>query len=258
MEKIKLPERFVIPADRIPRPWSQGFYDCCVAASITKVLEVINYVKTGKYVMFSKGYVYGRHNRPTKTKGGMDYQYTLNSLLTKGTVPEEMCSIMDEMPDIMHKLEALPNIAELDREAEKTKIKSFTKVKGGAELHDNVKRILFEKQMPLVGNMVGKRHCTVICGWDGQYLLFHDHKGREATPDDLCRGRFNEVYYLEGDYEVKEFKDVKEDHWAKEYIDKVVKEGDMKGISEDEFNPDGYATRGQLAALICRLKYGME
>lgn len=255
-----LPEKFTIPKDRIPKPWSQGAYGCCVAASITKVLEVINYIKTGKYTMFSKGYTYGRHSRPDKTQGGMDYEHAMNSLLKLGTVPEEMFPYMNEIPDIIEDIVEHPNISIFDKEAEKTKINSFTKIKGDIYFYDNVKKFLYEHQMPLVGNMVGKRHCTVIVGWDGDKLLFVDHDGR----DDIMRGKFNEAYYLEGYFDKEEkdmskkFKDVAENHWAKKYIDKVVEEGDMNGISEDEFNPDGYVTRGQLAAVIGRVKYGME
>lgn len=250
-----LPEKFIISQDRIPRAWSQGLYNCCVAASTTKVLEVINYIKTGTYTMLSKGYTYGRHSRPDKTQGGMDYTYLMNSLLNCGTVPEEMFPTINEMPNIMDDVNNHPNIAELDKEAEKTKIESFTKIKGDIHFNDNVKKLLYEHQMPLVGNMVGKRHCTVIVGWDGDKLLYQDHDGSNR----LVKGKFNEAYYLEGGIDsMKTFKDVDTNRWSKKYIDKVVKEGDMLGVSEDEFNPTGYITREQAAALICRLKYGME
>lgn len=192
-----LPEKFIIPKERIPKAWTQGPYDCCVAASITKVLEVINYVKTGQYRLLSKKYTYGRHNNSAKKQGGMDYGYVIPKLLERGTVPEDMCPGMNEMPDVVTELEALPNIAELDKEAEKTKIEAFEKFPGNIYFYENVKRCLYEHQMPLVGNMVGKRHCTVIVGWDGDKLLYHDHNGK----DDLSKGKFNEAYYLDGGIE---------------------------------------------------------
>lgn len=192
-----LPEKYIIPEDRIPKVWSQGLYDCCVAASVTKVLEVINYVKTGTYTMFSKGYTYGRHSRPDKTQGGMDYEYAMNNLLKLGTIPEEMFPYMNEIPDIIEDVVEHPNISIFDKEAEKTKIESFTKIKGDIYFYENVKKLLYEKQMPLVGNMVGKRHCTVICGWDGDKLLYHDHNNDVR----LTKGKFNEAYYLDGGVE---------------------------------------------------------
>ena len=207
-----LPEKFTIPKDRIPKPWSQGAYGCCVAASITKVLEVINYVKTGTYIMFSKGYTYGRHNRPDKKQDGMDYGYAMESLLQRGTVPEEMFPLMNEMPDIINDVANHPDIKELDKEAEKTRIKSCVKIRGDIHFYDNVKKCLYEHQMPLVGNMVGKRHCTVIVGWDGDKLLYHDHNGR----DTLTRGKFNEAYYLDGGIEDDELPGADDEEGSKE------------------------------------------
>ena len=195
-----LPLKFILPDDRIPKPWSQGVYDCCVAASITKVLEVINNVKTGKYTMLSKGYVYGKHSRPDKREGGMDYAYAMENLKKYGTVPEDQFPNMNEIPDIIKDVNEHPDIAELDKEAEKTRIKDYLKIKGDIYFYDNVKKYLYEKRLPLVGNMVGKRHSAVIVGWDGGKLLYHDHNGKET----LYKGKFNEAYCLVGgDNEMK-------------------------------------------------------
>ena len=248
---MTLPKNYTIPTNRLPKPWSQGVYDCCVAASITKVLEVINFVKTGQYIMFSKGYVYGRHSRPDKTQGGMDYDYTIPRLLERGTVPESMCPIMDEIPCIREKLEKLPNISELDKEAEKTKIKGFVKIIGNARFDDNVKKCLYENNMPIVGNMVGKRHCAVIVGWDEKGLLYHDHTGR----DTLKHGDFNEAYYLDGGVNM-EFKDVKTSDWFYSYVKDVYDKGIMTGTSDDTFEPNRPVTRAELATVISRILKG--
>lgn len=257
---MTLPKKYTIPSDRIPKPWSQGAYDCCVAASITKVLEVINYLKTGTYTMLSKGYTYGRHSRPDKTQGGMDYNYTIPHLMLQGTVPEEMCPLMDELPDIMHRLDALPNIAEIDKEAEKTKIQGFAKIKGDIHFYENVKKCLYEKQMPLVGNMVGKRHCTVIVGWDGDNLLYQDHNGS----DRLIKGRFNEAYYLEGGIDMPDttdkmpFTDVKETDWFYPYVKKLYDKGLLKGVTATTVEPLKTMTRAEVFALLCRALFDME
>lgn len=249
-EKRTLPDKYIIPEDRIPRPWAQSLYDCCVAASITKVLEVINYVKTGKYTMLSKGYMYGRNNSPDKNKGGMFYEYTIPKLLERGTVPESMCSIMDEMPDIVRKLEALPNIKELDKEAEKYKIVGYTKIIGDSEFDNNIKQCLYEHQMPLVGEMVGKSHCAVIIGWDGDKFLYHDHRGT----NDIYRGRFNMAFYLDGGVEnMLKFNDVKENDWYYEYVMRVCRLGLMNGVSDNAFAPDKPLTRAEFATVIYRL-----
>ena len=244
----ELPEKFTIPEDRIPKPWSQGVYNCCVATSITKVLEVIEYVKTGKYTPLSKFYVYGRHNESYITDGGMNYDYALTRLLERGSVPEEMCPIKDEMPVIVERLAALPNINELDKEAEKTKIKSYKKFISKAGFMDEVKNLLFNNQMPLVGAMVGKRHSVVIVGWDGDKLLYHDHNGRST----LYKGRCNEAYYLEGDFEMAKFKDV-ENRWSEKDIEWAKDKGIVTGFEDGTFRPTEPVTREQICAIIKRM-----
>ena len=101
---MSYPNKYMIPEDRIPKPWRQGPYECCVAAAIAKILEVINYVKTGTYTMMSKGYVYAMHNPPEKSQGGSYTEYAVEKLLEYGSVPEEMFPEMDEPPYILHKL----------------------------------------------------------------------------------------------------------------------------------------------------------
>ena len=258
-DKIQLPERYIIPESRIPKPWSQGPYDCCVAASITKVLEVINYVKTGTYTMMSKGCTYAMHSRPDKTQGGMDYTYAMNSLMQYGTVPEEMFPIMDEIPDIIDKLENHPNKLALYDEARKTKVFPI-KIKGDIHFYDNVKKYLVDYNMPLVGNMVGKNHCTVIVGWDGDNLLYVDHRGT----DDIIKGKFNEAYYLDGGIGMDRlnrdipFNDVSEDRWSYKYIKKLYDGGVMYGVAANKFDPTKPMTREEFAAALCRALYKME
>lgn len=252
------PERYTIPEDRIPRQWSQGLYGCCVAAAITKVLEVINYVKSGTYTMMSKGYVYAKHNPPEKSEFGMYTDYAMDKLLEYGSVPEEMFPIMDEPPYILRKLNALPNVEELDEIAKKYKIKSYSYIKGDIYKTENIKKFLYEHNMPLVGvyKQPSNLHCVCIVGWDGDKFIVQGHDNGK-----LYKSKISYAWYLDGDMEGgvnMKFKDVKDDHWAKKYIDKISDEGVMKGISEDEFAPDTPVTRGQMAAVLCRALYGME
>lgn len=197
------PDKFTIPKDRIPHAFPQGAIGACVACSITKVLEVINYIKTGEYVEFSKGYVYGRHNAPWKKKEGMDYEHAFNSLLERGSVPADMCTLYDEMPDIREKVFALENFAELEKEAEKTKIKAWEKIVGNIYKFENIKKYLYEHQVPLIGHKSGKTpHYVVICGWDGEKLLYQDHDVTGKVRP-LSHKSITYAFYLDGGIEEK-------------------------------------------------------
>ncbi len=199
---MNLPEKFEIPNDRIPKPFAQGVYGDCVAITFTKILEVINFIKTGEYIPLSKGYMYGRNNRPGKTQGGSDYEYMLNTLLSRGTVPETLCPERDEIPVITEKLAAREDIAELDELAKEYKIEKWEKIPGNIYLLENIKKCLYEHQMPIAGNMTGRiQHCTVIIGWDGDKLIYQDHD--KAGKKRSIKGGFNAAYYIDGGIETK-------------------------------------------------------
>ena len=138
--------------------------------------------------------MYGRNNRPGKTQGGSDYEYMLNTLLLRGTVPEDMCPERDEIPEIVKKLENKDNIKELDKKAEEYSIQSWEKIPGNINKFQKIKECLYKHQFPIAGNMTGRiQHCTVIIGWDGDKLLYQDHDvaGRIIK---IEHKKFNEAY----------------------------------------------------------------
>lgn len=253
---MKLPEKYTIPKERIPKPFSQGLTNDCVAITLTKILEVINLVKKGTYTDLSKGYMYGRNNRPDKTQGGMDYDYTLNKLMERGTVPYELCPERDEIPDIRKKLEAREDIAELDEIAKGYKINAWEKIAGNIYKLDNIKKCLYEHQMPIAGNMTGnKQHCVVIVGYDGNKLIYQDHDstGELIT---ISHKEFNSAYYIDGGIEGVDnmpFIDVLETDWFYEDVKFVYEKGIMQGTGKDTFAPHKALTRAEAAALIRRL-----
>ena len=203
--------KYLIPDSRIPKPFNQNkvnpysHVDSCVACTFTKILEVINYVKTGTYTDLSKGYMYGRNNYPDKKKGGMNEEYTLNVLLKRGSVPEKNCADYDEIPDIVKKLESRKDIAELDILAESFRLKAWENLSGNnsKELFENVKAYLKKYNMPLaatIKNYGGERHCVVAVGYDGEKILWQNHDGTDKIRS-LKHTEFCRAYYLDGNIE---------------------------------------------------------
>ena len=259
-----LPDKYRIPDKMIPRAWSQGAYDCCVMASFIKVLEKAYYKKTGKKLKLSIPYAYGRHSNPNfksfSNGGGGDYDYTMTSLLKRGSVPEEMYPHMNEIPNIIFDVENAPNLAELDKEAEKTKAESVIKIPGDGYFKQNVKKYLYENNLPLVGNMTGRHHCTVIVGWDEDGFEFCDHDGRvdETTGSSwvYSGGKFNKAYSISCGEEINKlpFEDVKEADWFYDAVKEAYEDGVMNGVTETEFAPNKPLTRAEFAAVYSRLK----
>ena len=269
-----LPKKFRISNDHLPRAWSQGAYNCCVMASFIKVLEMAYYKKTGKKLKLSIPYAYGRHSNPNfksfSNGGGGDYDYTMTSLLNRGSVPEEMYPHMNEIPNIIFDVENAPNLAELDKEAEKTKAESVIKIPGDGYFKQNVKKYLYENNLPLVGNMTGRHHCTVIVGWDEDGFEFCDHDGRVDSKTGKAwvygGGRFNSAYTIDcgtsednevdnmNDNKKLPFTDVNETDWFYDALKEAYEDGVINGISETEFAPNKPLTRAEFAMIYSRLK----
>lgn len=51
------------------------------------------------------------------------------------------------------------------------------------------------------------------------------------------------------------FKDIRENHWAKEYIEALANQGIVKGYSDGTFKPDQAVSREEMASIIERLYY---
>lgn len=200
--------KFLIPKDRIPKPFNQNIMkprtdvDSCVACTFTKILEVINYLNTGKYIELSKGYMYGRNNYPNKKNGGMQEKYTLNVLLERGTVPLAHCLDYGEIPDIVKTLESRKDITELDLMAQNHKLNAWENLSGNnaKQRFENIKKCFAEKNMPLavtIKSYRGRKHCVVAVGYDGDKILFQDHDGTDNIYS-LKYTEFSMAFYLDG------------------------------------------------------------
>lgn len=226
-----LPEKFTIPTGRIPRAFDQGLVGSCVACTFTKILEVINYVKTGEYVELSKGYMYGRNNDPSKKKQGMPEERTLDILKIRGSVPAELCKDYGEVPEIIKTVNGRADIEVLDRIAGNYKIVGWEKIPGTAKKFQLIKEYLYKYQMPLAGHMPkykGEPHEAVICGWDGDDIIWQNHD-KSGELNKIAHNRFNYAYYIDGGIEEMSFKklDIGE---FKKYIDGLKVERSISRI----------------------------
>ena len=262
--------KFTLPKERIPKPFNQEILDengklltrvgSCVACTFTKILEVINYVKTGEYIELSKGYMYGRNNYKGKKNPGMSEGYTLGILLWRGTVPVSMCNDYDEIPDIVEILEKRSDIAQLDEEAKKHTLVWWENIScnNSKDRFKKIKEYLHKYEMPLAGtidNYKGEKHSVVIVGYEDDYILFHNHTGKEDI-EKVKYDRFINAYYLDGGIHADKqlpFNDVKESDWFYKAVKEVYEKGIMYGTKANAFEPNKPLTRAEMATIICRL-----
>lgn len=237
-----LPEKFIIPAGRIPQPFNQGLVGSCTAVTLTKILEVINYIKTGEYTSLSKGYMYARNNDPAKKQPGMNAERALNILKERGSVPAELCKDYGEIPEIIQTINSRADIAILDRIAEQYTIEDWELIPGNAKKFEKIKEYLYKYQMPLAGHMSkykGEPHTAVICGWDGNNIVWqnHDASGELKT---IEQSRFTYAYYVDGGIEEMAFKKY-DISGFKKYIDELKVKRDVFRIQLHHTYSPSYA-----------------
>ena len=217
-----LPDKYTIPLGRIPQAYDQGMVGSCTAVTLTKILEVINYIKTGEYTPLSKGYMYGRNNRPDKRQPGSDEELMLNNMKVRGSVPAVLCNDYKEIPEIIKTINGRADIEILDIIAAQYTIKDWELIPGNAKKFAKIKEYLYKYQMPLAGHMSkykGEPHTAVICGWDGDNLIWqnHDEDGELKT---IEQSRFTYAYYIDGGIEEMAFKKY-DISGFKKYIDSI-------------------------------------
>ena len=199
-------DKFLLPKVRLPRPYQQNIYKngklsstvgSCAACTFTRILEVINYFKTGVYTNLSVGYMYGRHNRSDKKGAGMNEILVLDELLRFGTVPESMCNDYGEMPEIKTRIESRADLPELDKAAEEYKLTAWEDISAGKL--ESVKKYLNTYGLPLAGRTkkFGDNHVCLIVGYDGNNILWLDHDGTEDIHTSRY-SKFTAVYFLDG------------------------------------------------------------
>ncbi len=87
--------------------------------------------------------------------------------------------------------------------------------------------------------------------------------GDKFRPNDpVTRAEFSKILVNiiglpQSDYNLK-FGDVNENDWYADYVNRLYGAGIINGVSETEFNPNGYLTREDMSVLVCRAKTYMD
>jgi hypothetical protein len=264
IDKIKIPEKFMLPEDRIPTCRNQGTTGQCAAFATAGILEILNYLETGERRLFSTTYIYGRHRKSSlRTVEGMFVSSLMKHLTLLGSIPNDMMPQIWENPnayDLVHN----SNLKELDEIAQKTHIATYIKLKDKHGNIDksiqNIKAALFEYSIPVFGDikMDGAGHAICIVGWDKNYIYYMNSWGTSYGDKGICKfkpEKLRDAYLLldAKNAPVFPFVDVPEDHWAYHAISRCYGAGIINGIDATHFAPDNVLTKAQVSQALYNL-----
>lgn len=250
-----VPEKYILPKERLPVVTNQGTTWACVAFALAEILSVFNLNEFGELERFSEGFIYG-YNREASYKG-MYPQKTLDIMRKTGSVPTKYFSKLYEMPELREDILKDPKLTKLIEVAQKYKIKGYVGFLRG-EIEE-VKQALFSSQTPIFAiseRYFGGSHAIIIVGWDKDGWIIQNSwgenwgdGGRKCIPYSAIQQKYlliDEVFELK-------FTDVDKNKWYYDAIKETVFNGLMQGTGEDTFEPEKPLTRAEMAQICVNL-----
>ncbi len=170
------PEKYMLPADRIPDCRDQGKLDICVAMAITAVMQILHYIKTGERKQFSPTFAAAVWRDPiNRNMRSLVAETALKYAIELGCPFNDDLSVMMQNPEAFNYVEKHP---ELYEKAAENKLISGFEILNAGNREDRVlqiKKALIECQYPVVAVVKEKTssHCVPIIGWDDNKERFY-------------------------------------------------------------------------------------
>lgn len=270
-----LPASFELP--RIPIK-NQQAVNSCVAHSLAEFFEITERNEKGYFTPFSTGFIYNHRLSGQFTGEGMYPNEALTTAKKVGMVPLEYYP--EDLEITQGKSVYEQRKTECVKIAAKYRLSTFAKITSA----NNVKISLVTNKTPVIiicniydsfyktgadgivpsisGNLCGS-HAMLIVGYvvinGTTYYIVQNSWGPEWAKNGYCYIKVGHpcitaLYTaVNADDVATNFKDVESNRWSKEYIDKCAKAGLLIGDEKGNFNPTGYVTREQMAAILCRI-----
>ena len=245
----ELPKEYMVK--NLSNILDQGSVNSCVAHGVAGALSANHLKNTGELIDLSVLLIYGLW-RGDMTGMGMFVESTLENGREIGTSPREYAPENLEVPDAISKAK---EYAKEYPNAMAFKVGSFYKMRENANFVKDIKKALYQYDLPLVTVKNGSsRHCELIVGWDEDNFILQNSYGEEWGNKGfhklaLTTTALDDTFLVLADKVELPFSDVS-GHWAEKYIRNLYFAGIMGGYPDGTFKPDSPITRGELAKVV--------
>lgn len=227
----------------------------CVGYGLATALEIL----FGK--QFSAAWGYGMYRDEAHKGQGLYFIKAVDYLCKLGAVPLADFGAVEDVPKILELVKNHPELLEI---ASKHKPAGYCNLNyADKDLKDRcIKDALtrWEEGVAVVATSYkhfGANHCIAIVDWNDKTnsYVFQNSEGRDYGNDgrsEIPKDRIGEICAIFTKPYVLPFKDVPEDDYGYKSIKNLFLAEIIKGITDTEFNPDGYVTRRDIAIMIDR------
>lgn len=209
---------------------------------------------------FSEGWAYSKFRSDSYNEPGLYLSVALDIWRKIGIVPKADFDTLAEMPDIKNLVDKFPELLDIAKKfciGGHADINYADKEKRDIAIKDALSK---PKEIALIassGTYFTGNHAFVIDGWDdgkGTYT-YQNSYGKEFGDNghgEIPKSKIDAVYAVFADNFILPFKDVDKTRWSFKHIQNMYMSGVIKGATADTFNPEGYITREEAAAMLDR------
>ena len=245
----ELPKEYMVK--NLSNILDQGSVNSCVAHGVAGALSANHLKHTGELIDLSVLLIYGLW-RGDMTGMGMFVESTLENGREIGTSPRAYAPENLEVPDAIKKAK---EYAKEYPNAMAFKVGSFYKMRENANFVKDIKKALYQYDLPLVTVKNGSsRHCELIVGWDENNFILQNSYGEEWGNKgfhklSLTTTALDDTFLVLADKVKLPFSDTS-GHWAEKYVRNLYFSGIMEGYPDGTFKPDAPITRAELAKVV--------
>lgn len=262
------PSEFIISEKHRGALKDQGEIGACVACVMSTLAEVLNVIEQEKDnsfevedMEFSEGWAYGALRTSSDWMYGMYPSIALKEWSKKGIVPKKYFNVLEEMPEMKKKTEAIPS---LNKTAELYKIKGYASLKKNtAEETDRaIKQALMDNDYGLLAvsnKYFSESHCIMLVGWNDKNNTYKIKNswgtvwGDKEGIGEIPKSAINAAFVITDEILDINFIDVTTQDWFYKYVKDMYLSGIMTGVTETTFEPLRSITRAEVVTIISRL-----
>lgn len=234
----------------LPPTADQGSTGNCVAQTLAQIFEVIRYNYLGEHKDFSVGWIYGNRNANEHQGYGMTGYEACEHLCKDGDIYSEIFDSNAEVPDIIKMVNAI-----------KDKYLEFGyKAANYVRTHDfeKVKDFIYKYNIPVMAvvdvntfTRGSGYHAMAMFAWDNDIVRMHNSWGSTHRIVTMSYKKI-EDFWLITPWEIPEFKDLPDTHWAFEEMMEAVNNKVLLGYPDGTIAPDNNITRAEFCAMLYR------